>query len=225
MKSTGFRALSLLGSSMLLAVLTGCAEMPRQNAMNAGQPVAHSDPSCNPVLAGAVGALAGAMFGKGKGHIAGAAIGAGIGAIACTAYNYHSRKVRDSRAVENEYAQQRGALPARNTIASYSSSLSPSSTVQAGRETGMQSHVVLIHGAQDTQPKVSEQLTIISPDGKPLSTVRKDAADLNGTGEYVTNFDFNLPKGIVSGRYTVRSTLFMDNQQVGTNDLPMLVVG
>jgi hypothetical protein len=159
------------------------------------------------VVGGAIGALAGAMFGKGKGHLAGAAIGAGIGAFACLAYNYHVRKVRDAKAVEQEYARQRGALPASNTVADYRSELTPSNTVRSG-----------------TSAQLKEELTLYSPEGKVLSTVSKPATAVDGTGEYETNFNFNLPKGIEEGRYTMRSTLFMDGKQVRTNEVPMLVV-
>ncbi|MFK2929295.1 hypothetical protein ISP14_00690 [Dyella agri] len=179
---------------------------------------------CNPVVTGAIGALAGSLFGNGKGHLAGAAIGAGVGVFACMAYNYHSRRVRDARAVEAQYQSQRGALPATNTIDSYQSALVPGGTVQSGGKVEMQSHVTLLRGAHDVPPQLKEQLTLYSPDGKQLATSTKDVDAINGTGEYETSFDFNLPKGIQEGRYTMSSTLYMGGQKVRTNEVPMLVV-
>ncbi|MCP1374589.1 glycine zipper domain-containing protein [Dyella lutea] len=225
MNTGGFRSASLVLTSLVLTVTAGCAQMPSQSGSgdtSAGS--GSSAGSCNPVVGGALGALAGAMFGKGKGHLAGAAIGAGIGAFACIAYNYHVRKVRDAKAVEQEYARQRGGLPASNTVADYRSELTPSNTVRSGTSAQMQSRVTVISGTHDATPQLKEELTLYSPEGKVLSTVSKPATAVDGTGEYETNFNFNLPKGIEEGRYTMRSTLFMDGKQVRTNEVPMLVV-
>lgn len=225
MNTGGFRATSLVLASVVLAMTSGCAQLPSQPG--SGGPStgsAASAGSCNPMVGGAIGALAGAMFGKGKGHLAGAAIGAGIGAFACIAYNYHSRKVRDAKAVEKQYARERGSLPASNTVADYHSELTPSNTVRSGSSAQMQSRVTVLSGTHDATPQLKEELTLYSPEGKALSTVSKPATAVDGTGEYETNFNFNLPKGIEEGRYTMRSTLFMDGKQVRTNEVPMLVV-
>lgn len=221
------KPLATVAAGMAMALLAGCAQMPVQNGGNQAPATAGSQAAggCNPALAGTVGALAGAFFGKGKGHLVGAAVGAGIGAIACMAYNYHTQKVRDASAVEADYRRQRGALPTANTVSSYASSLQPSNTVQAGKPVEMQSKIVVLNGTQASQPQLAETLTLFAPDGKQLSTVTKPATDISGSGEYQTNFSFNLPKGIKDGRYTVRSTLTMDGQQVGDNQMPMLVVG
>jgi len=225
MNTGGFRATSLVLASVMLAATSGCAQMPAQRGTGGASTGSEASAgSCNPVVGGAIGALAGAMFGKGKGHLAGAAIGAGIGAFACIAYNYHSRKVRDAQAVEKEYARERGALPTSNTVAGYHSELTPSNTVRSGSSAQMQSRVTVLSGTHDATPQLKEELTLYSPEGKVLSTVSKPATAVDGTGEYETNFNFNLPKGIEEGRYTMRSTLFMDGKQVRSNEVPMLVV-
>ncbi|HET6805877.1 MAG TPA: glycine zipper domain-containing protein [Frateuria sp.] len=223
----GFRGTSLLGAACVLA-LSGCAQMgglgmPAADAAptRTGEP---ASPECNPALGGALGALAGSMFGKGKGHLAGAVIGAGIGAFACIAYNYHARKVRDARSVEDQYRHDRGTLPASNTISAYQTALLPGETIRSGSKAAMQSRVTLVRGTHDAAPQLKEQLTLFAPDGRQLTTVTKDATAIDGTGEYETNFDFNLPKGIQDGRYTMRSALYMDGRQVRTNEVPMLVV-
>ena len=230
MHTCGLRGASLLGAACVLALMSGCAQMgglgaPADTgssaAANLGDEAAGE---CNPALGGALGALAGSMFGKGKGHLAGAAIGAGIGVFACMAYNYHARQVRDARSVEAQYKRDRGALPATNTIGAYQSELLPGQTVKSGSKAAMQSRVTLIRGTSDVAPQLKEQLTLFSPEGKQLTTVTKDATAIDGTGEYETNFDFNLPKGIQEGRYTMRSALYMDGRQVRTNEVPMLVV-
>jgi hypothetical protein len=225
----GFRGASLLGAACVLALVSGCAQMGGLGTATgstsdavAGEPAQNE---CNPALGGAIGALAGSMFGKGKGHLAGAAIGAGIGVFACMAYNYRSRQVRDARTVEAQYRRDRGTLPADNTIGAYQSELLPGGTIKSGSKAAMQSRVTLIRGTRAAAPQLKEQLTLFSPEGKQLTTVTKDATAIDGTGEYETNFDFNLPKGIQEGRYTMRSALYMDGQQVRINEVPMLVVG
>lgn len=230
-QTSRIKSFCLIAGSLALAVTAGCAQMPmnnggNQNAGNQTVPAGNEPAStCNPALAGTVGALAGALFGKGKGHLVGAAVGAGIGAIACMAYNYHARQVRDAKSVEADYTRRHGSLPVNNTVSSYASSLQPANTVQAGKPVEMQSKIVVLNGTQDAPPKLAETLTLFSPDGKQLSSVTKQAADISGTGEYQTNFSFNLPKGIKDGRYTVRSSLSMNGRQVGSNEMPMLVVG
>ncbi|NID16385.1 hypothetical protein [Luteibacter yeojuensis] len=224
------RACGLIASGATLAVIAGCAQVPAQGGVHtsgpyAGQPAAQPESSgCNTGAAVAVGALAGALFGKGKGHLVGAAVGAGLGALACTVYNYRARQVRERTAVEADYVRDRGALPENNTVSAYQSALQPSTTVRAGSPVEMRSNIVVVNGTRDQAPRLSETLTLFSPDGKQLSTVTKTANDIGGTGEYQTNFNFNLPKGIENGRYMLRSTLTMDGRQVDSNDVPMLVV-
>src|SRR6185312_7268433 len=125
-----------------------------------------------PAMAIAVTLLGGCadMGGLGTPGAATANAGAGVGAFACMAYNYHSRRVRDAQAVEAQYRQQRGALPAANTIDSYQSALVPGGTVQGGGKVEMQSRVTLLRGAHDVPPQLKEQLTLYSPDGKQLAT-------------------------------------------------------
>jgi hypothetical protein len=207
----------------VLALLGGCAQTggTRPGSEARGSSAPHE---CNPGVGAAIGAIAGSFFGKGKGHLAGAAIGAGIGAFACMAYNYHVRKLRDARVVEAQYRHDRGALPVANTIESYRSDLIPGQAVEPGGKATMQSRITLVRGRHASAPQLEEQLTLFSPDGKQLTSVTKDATAINGTGEYETNFDFNLPRGIQEGRYMVRSSLYMDGQKVRTNEVPMLVV-
>jgi hypothetical protein len=229
---SSIRATGLMAGAAALAVVAGCAQMPARGRATqtsgayAGQPSAQPESSgCNTGAAVAVGAIAGALLGKGKGQIVGAVVGAGIGALACTAYNYHARQVRDNRAVEADYVRQRGALPASNTVSTYQSSLEPSGTVRSGSPVAVRSNIVVVNGTHDQAPRLSETLTLFAPDGKQLSSVTKQANDIGGTGEYQTNFNFTLPKGIENGRYTVRSSLTMDGKPVETNEVPMLVVG
>ena len=225
-----FRGTGLPAMAIAVTLLGGCADMgglgmPGQPGANPGTGTGSTTAQeCNPVVTGAIGALAGSFFGKGKGHLAGAAIGAGVGAFACMVYNYHSRRIRDAQAVEAQYRQQRGTLPTANTIDSYQSALVPGGTVQGGGKVEMQSRVTLLRGVHDVPPQLKEQLTLYSPDGKQLATATKDVDAINGTGEYESSFGFNLPKGIQEGRYTMSSTLYMDGQKVRTNQVPMLVV-
>lgn len=211
-----------IGIAGALALLAGCGSTggTRPAAGDNADATSH----CNVGAASAIGAIAGSLFGKGKGHIAGAVIGAGIGAFACMAYNYHEKKIRDGHAVEAQYKSERGTLPARNTVEAYQSSLVPGQTVQAGSAATMQSRITVLQGTQGSVPQIKEQLTLFSPEGKQLSTVTKDATSIDGTGEYQTDFVFNLPKGIQEGRYTVQSTLYMNGSEVRANKVPMLVV-
>lgn len=223
MHTIRFRGTSLLGAICALALLGGCAQTGGTRPGDEARADSASH-TCNPGVGATIGAIAGSFFGKGKGHLVGAAVGAGIGAFACMVYNYHVRKLRDARAVEAQYRHNRGALPATNTIESYHSDLVPGKTVESGGKATMQSRITLVRGTRGAAPQLEEQLTLISPDGKPLTSVTKDAKAIAGTGEYETNFDFNLPKGIQEGRYTVRSSLYMDGRKVRSNEVPMLVV-
>lgn len=227
MRSQWLNVVGVSAAGAAFALMSGCAQMQTQSNTDNAAPAnasAQTNSPCNPAVAGAIGAVAGAFFGKGNGHLVGAAVGAGVAALACTAYNYHSKQTRDAKVVSADYIRQRGALPASNTVASYTSSMAPSGTVQAGSHTELRSKIVVLNGTHDVAPQLSEALTLFSPEGKQLSTVTKKATDINGTGEYQTSFDFTLPKGIPEGRYMVRSVLFMNNRQVRSNEVPLLVV-
>jgi len=224
----------ILAAAIGLALgLGACAAVPAQQEgagaapQSAGAQASSDQPEhhCNTAAAAVIGGLLGALAGKGKGHLVGAAAGAGIGALICTAYNYHVRKLRDAQQMNSAYVQQYGMLPAANTVASYTSSLQPSSTVQAGGNVSMQSTIGVVAGTHAAPPRISEKLTLIGPDGKTLSSATKDATAITSGGEYQTNFDFNLPKGIKDGQYTVQTEVLMDGEPVRTNQTPMLVVG
>lgn len=183
-----------------------------------------SEHQCNTGAAAAIGGLLGALAGRGKGHLAGAAVGAGIGALACTAYNYHVRKLQDANAVNAAYQQQHGSIPADSTVASYNTTLEPS-TVQAGSDVTAQSTVTIVGGQNGAQPQVSEELVLITPDGKVVSSDTKPSDSISGGGEYQTNFRFTLPKGIPDGQYTVRTTLLLNGDAERTNNSSMQVIG
>ncbi len=221
MQTFGFRGASVAGAICVLALLGGCAQVGDTRQAGTGDTGSHH---CNVGVASGIGALAGSFFGKGKGHAAGALIGAGIGAFACMAYNYHVRKIRSAQAVEAQYQHERGALPTTSTVDAYQSQLVPGETVRAGSQATMQSRITVLRGTDGAQPQLREQLTLFSPSGKKLTTVTKQADAINGTGEYETSFQFTLPKGIQEGRYTVQSTLYLNDKQVRTNDVPMVVV-
>lgn len=221
-------ALAIAGGSLMAFGLGGCAQMQTQPdaGMQSGQAsAAEPEHHCNTAAATVIGGLLGAIAGKGKGHLVGAAVGAGVGALICTAYNYHVRKLRDAQQVNAAYEQQHGALPASNTISSYASSLQPSSTVQAGSDVSLQSTIGVVQGTNDAPPQISQRLTLVSPDGKDLSSTTKDATAIAGGGEYQTEFNFNLPKGVKDGQYMVRTEVLMNGNPVRTSETPMLVVG
>ncbi len=221
----------ILSVSITLALaLGGCATLPGATGPTAGPANAATSGStahgqCNTAAAALVGGLLGALVGNGKGHLLGAAVGAGIGALACTAYNYHVRKLEDAEPVNAAYIKQHGALPQFNTVTAYASTVQPGTTVQAGSDVAMQSTVQVVKGTQDAPPQMAEQLTLIGPDGKTLSTSTKPAAAIDGSGEYQTNFGFTLPKGVKEGQYTVQTALLMNGRAVRTNTTPVLVVG
>lgn len=221
-----FQTISLVAASALFALVSGCAQTPaRSGGSGTAAGGGTAEGGCNPLVTGAIGAVVGSLFGHNdKNKVVGAAVGAGVGALACMAYNYHSKQVRDAKVVNADYVRQRGKLPATNTVSSYVSEMAPSSTVKAGTQAEMQSKIVVVNGTKDAKPKLAETLTLFSPDGKQLSTVTKQATDINGSGEYQTSFSFNLPKGIKEGRYTVRSSLQMNDKAVSSNEVPMNVV-
>jgi hypothetical protein len=71
MHTYGFRGASLLGAACMLTLVSGCAQMggmgmPGDAGSQARSGAAEEAPhECNPALGGALGALAGSMFGKG----------------------------------------------------------------------------------------------------------------------------------------------------------------
>lgn len=228
---TFLRSAVTLSTSIGFAfALAGCATVPGESPVGAAPENANVQRSadrghCNTGAAALVGGLLGALAGSGKGHLVGAAIGAGIGALACTAYNYHTRRLEGAEPVNAAYVQQHGELPRFNTVTAYASTLQPSATVQPGTAVSMQSTVEVVKGTNDAPPQLAEELTLLGPDGQALSSTTKQASVINGSGEYQTDFGFTMPRGVKDGKYIVRTTLLMNGRTVRTNETPMLVVG
>ena len=221
----------------LVAVLFvgGCANTPVQGGGIDGNAMGYSTPDgssgCNTGESAGIGAAIGAALGALKDGARGAVIGgiasAAVGSIGCALYNahYHSQRIASAQTVERQYRAEYGdSLPAENTITSYSTNMRPANTVVAGSQADLESRITVLQGRYAPLPKVDEQVVLLSPGGKQLTEFEKAATAVDGSGEYLTNFSFTLPKGIEHGRYTVQTTAIVDGKPVRTNTVSMVVV-
>ena len=179
---------------------------------------------CNPLIAGGIGAVIGAIAGGRNNRGAGAAIGAGVGALACVAYDYYAKQTKSAQQVSDEYkATHMGTLPTRATVTRFNTEVSPASTVQAGSAVTVASDIEVVPGTDNPKPKVEQAIVLYGPDGTPAGNARK-AASQGGGGAFATSFKFSMPQGIPQGVYPVKSQVFVDGQPAGHNDARFQVV-
>lgn len=189
----------------------------------ASQNASADDGGCNTLLLGGVGALAGALLAKGNNRVRGAALGAGAGALACMAWNYHTKQTKTAEQVQRDYRTAHGSLPRESRITTYNVNFAPTSRIAAGDATGLRSTIEVVQGTAAPSPIVEQEMVITKPDGSELRA-RKRANEGYGAGQFEGNFDVRMPRGVPQGDYPVRTAIYLDGQRVASRDMTLQVV-
>lgn len=205
---TRLAALATLG-----AFLCGCASSSDD-----------SGGGCNPLLGAGIGAVIGALVGQGNDRVKVGAAGAAVGALACVAYNYYSKRVKSSEQVSNEYAAQKGAVPAQATISKFETQVVPASSVKAGSTVKVQSYIEVVAGTQQSSPAVEQEVSVYAPDGRLVRSAKKPANQGAGGGGFQTSFEVAMPQGVPQGSYTVKSELYLDGHAEAKADTQFQIV-
>ncbi len=192
-------------------------------ALAQSQGQAPADPPCNTVASALGGALLGALLG-GKGHRAGgAAIGGALAGAACMAVNFRSKQVKTAQQVDADYARNNGGTtPTQATLVRFDTRFEPTDRIQAGGTSNLNSYIEVADGTDGVHPNLEEEITLVSPDGKPLKTVRKPATA--AAGGFLTQFSLTLPQGVTQGVYPIHAALYMNGQKVSETDTGLQVV-
>lgn len=106
----------------------------------------------------------------------------------------------------------------------YDPKFSPSGRVTPGGQVVLNSEIEVIAGTRDRDiPVVEEEMTMVRPDGKQVSS-RKVVNEGQGAGGYQSSFTLKMPKGVPEGEYPVKTALYLNGQPAGTRTLTMQVV-
>lgn len=213
-----------IAATLAALMLASCAT-PGDGTDSTASDVFSGD--CNPFIAGALGGAVGALLGGRSNRGRGAAIGAGVSALACMAFNYHTKQTKTAQQVTDAYkAANRGALPAAATVTRFDARVAPKASVQAGQAVDVASYIEVVPGTKNPRPAVEQQITLYSPDGKEAANARKPANETPGGGAFETNFRFTMPQGVPQGVYPVKSQVFVNGDvAAGAETRFQVVVG
>ncbi|MEY4591877.1 MAG: hypothetical protein RIR18_772 [Pseudomonadota bacterium] len=185
-----------------------------------------SDGDCNEGIFALGGAIAGALLSGGsKDTLKNAAIGATLAGGACMAMNYQTKQTRSAQQVQGDYKiANKGALPEQAKIVRFQSALAPVAKIAPGGQTTLNTDIDVVAGTRDTKPPVIEmEMAMTRPDGK-VQTSRKVVNDGQGAGGYHSSFALKMPKGVPEGEYPLKTTVYLNGQAAGSQNLSLQIV-
>ncbi|MCA1246118.1 hypothetical protein [Massilia sp. MS-15] len=213
------KPLRVLLLACLAVALHGCESMPLDGLLGppiAARPVAGPAPACNPAALGmSAAALCGATAPGGRRGRDSAACAAAVASACQLANSYQSQQLRSARQTEAEYRSRNRELPARATVLSYRSSLSPSGTLRRGQAVTVTSTILAIPGRYDRGILIEEEVGLVDARGERWGTPVKKVANTEGqAGEFRTVFTIPILEGFARGTYYVRRTLYVNGAAV-----------
>lgn len=199
---------------LAVAYLSGCAA-PGQQGTSSSE---GCSTAISAVVGGGIGVLLNNTLGDPRNNVRAAAIGAATGAGMCLFVK--SRQVKTAAQVDADYSQRNGALPPEPKVVNYST-IATSPTVRRGEKFQINSNFELVNGSRTKITDVKEELTLISPDGKPLQSGSKPVAikseQVNTAGAYTNSFNITIPEGVPQGKYTVQTRLLVNGKELAHN--------
>lgn len=224
-KSSILATRGVIAGVVICMAVSGCVTTngPGNGAASAG--ASNGSGECSEGIMALGGAVVGGLLAGGNNRIRGAALGAGAAALACVAWNYQARQTRTAQQVQADYrTANRGRMPEQAQVVRYDPKFSPSGRVTPGGQVVLNSDIDVVGGSRDQiMPIVEEEMTMIRPDGKQVSS-RKVVNEGQGAGGYQSSFTLKMPKGVPEGEYPVRTALYLNGQPAGTRTLTMQVV-
>ncbi len=206
--------------AVAVVYLSGCAA-PGQTGQTSQSGTAASD-DCSTGMSAAIGGglalLLNSALGDPRNNAKAAALGAAAGAGMCLFVK--SQQVKTAEQVDADYIKRNGALSAEPKVVSYST-VAASPTVRRGEKFQVNSNFELANGSRTKVTDVKEELTLISPDGKPLQSGSKPVAvkseQVKTAGAYTNSFNLTIPEGVPQGKYTVQTKLFVNGVEMARN--------
>lgn len=214
------------GVAVMVALCLGVSACVTTAGPGNGAQASSNDGDCNEGLFALGGAIAGALLSGGsKDTLKNATIGAALAGGACMAMNYQTKQTRTVQQVQNDFkVANKGALPEQAKIVRFQSTLAPTSKIAPGGQTTLNTDIDVLAGTRDTKPPVIEIETAMTrPDGKTQSN-RKVVNDGQGAGGYRSSFTLKMPKGVQEGEYGLKTTVFLNGQPSGSQNLSLQIV-
>jgi len=218
----------LIAAALVASLVGGCAVPPQQGGVyrdaSTTSPQTDQDP-CSVGQSAVAGAALGALIGglaKGRnGALKGALAGGAIGAVGCLAINANSRQTRTAAQVDQDYIQAHRRLPADPQVVAYMPSIA--GTAQRGQPVQVNSTVELVNGSQTRVTEVREELQVFDQSGKQFAGKQKPLVNTSG-GRFENSFVMTLPESASQGRYTMKTTLYVNGKVAAVRNLQTQLV-
>jgi len=219
----------LIALALVASSVGGCAVPPQQggtyrDASNISPQAVDQDP-CSVGQSAAAGAVIGALIGgiaKGRnGALKGALAGGAVGAVGCLAINANSRQTRTAAQVDQAYIQAHNRLPADPQVVAYMPSIA--GTAQRGQPVQVNSTVELVNGSRTKVTEVREELQVFDQSGQQFLGGQKPLVNMSG-GRFENSFVMTLPESASQGRYTMKTTLYVNGKVAAVRNLQTQLV-
>ena len=216
---TGFCRRATAGTAAVALLLSGCAAPQGGGTAGGGG----CDAARTALVGAGVGLAIGLLSGNAKSAAAGTIMGGAVGALACVAINAQSRQTKTAAVVEQDYAKQRGALPAQPQLVTYQTRVEPSGTIRANSDVRVRTNVEVVRGTAVPVREVKEELVLFDTDNKEFKRGSKVLSS-GASGSYETDWEFKLPSGITQGQYRAQTLIYVNGQMVAKRDTTLQLV-
>ncbi|MET0357318.1 MAG: hypothetical protein ABW044_11095 [Cellvibrio sp.] len=157
-----------------------------------------------------------------------AAVAVAVKYIADMIVEHRSKKVADEEGVVSEYKTKNQNLPEKAQASVYNTNALPGSVVEPGKKVLIQSDIVVVPGRQQKDTLIEERLAIFDNEDntKELKSLTKGVnEETKRAGHYTNEFTFTLPEGVPQGVYPIKTTLFLNGEEIQTinNDLQLVL--
>jgi hypothetical protein len=180
------------------------------------------------VFGTAIGAVTGALIGANKHGTKGALAGALIGGTAGFAAGwlvdgYRAKKTKSAQQVREQYEVKSQYANVPTKLGGYNIMQVPTRAVPRGETTEIMTTFDII-GRDGNPIKVTEEQTVLRPDGTKLANKRYEYKEVDGPGGYEFSHSVPVPKGVDQGYYSVNSILYINGMNAGTTNSNFQVV-
>lgn len=129
---------------------------------------------------------------------------------------FTSEKTEEEDAVVKEYKKAHKKLPKKPKVVSYTTKISPSGAVKAGKKVSVFTTTKVVPGTKVTKVEVQDKLEIYDAENTAQinqSLVKPVNEGSPTGGTYSNKFVFSLPEGLPQGVYPVKTTSIVNGEE------------